>query len=325
MKQLLNSLKNPKLVYAYVTIAFAFLTYYIFKHWTYVPQILSSPNLSFLLYAFIFGCINFVAYSYVSHVLYKELGAEISYWRTLEIILASRIGIYLPGRIWYASNFYIFSRKLNISPSIIAQSFGLNNIFLFMTGGVCSLPIVLPFLSFWEKIVFISIICLLLIFSHPQSIKYIVSFIPKLNKIVKDQIYFTRFTSKLYLTFLIYFFALWIISGVRLYFCILTLTPVQFNDFMTILSACAASLLIGMLAIFAPGGIGVREGVGVFILSTILPVEIALFVMIISRLLSAIIDLGGGISAFYLLNKNNNEEQKFKESNVYECEKITTW
>ena len=167
-------------------------------------------------------------------------------------------------------------------------------------------------------------ICIIFIVCYPNFLNHIVSFSPKLQKIFENRLYFTRFTSSLYLKFIVYFFVLWIIAGIRLYFCVLTVVPVQYHDFMTILAASAASLILGMLAIFAPGGIGVREGVGVFILSTIISLETALFVMIISRLLSAITDLGTGISGFYLLNRSDNEEQEVQQSNICECNRITT-
>jgi len=288
-----------------MTITFAFLTYYIFSHWTYVPQILSSSNLSFLSYAFIFGCINVAAYAYVVYLLYNKLGAHISYRETLCIILVSRIGLYLPGKIWYASNFYLFSRKLDLSPPVIAQTFGVTNMFFFMTGAVCSLPIVLTFFSYSQQILSIIFIFGLFVILHPKSLNYIVSFLPRLHNLVRDKAYFTKISSQLYARITAYFFALWLITGIRLYFCTRTVTPVDYHDFMAVLAASASSLLLGMLAIFAPAGIGVREGVGVLVLSTIISVETALFVMLISRLLSAITDLGAGLSAFFWLNRSN--------------------
>lgn len=317
MKMIIKIFKSPQIMSGYMVITVAFVVYYIHAIWKDVPNILASSEIDYVLYAFSFGCLNYMGYGYVANVLYKKLGANISYWKTLQIILASRLGIYLPGKIWYASNFYLFSRKLNISSSIIAQSFGLSNVFLFITGGICSLPIVLPLLSYWEKVFIIAIICVLIMFSHPQSIKYIISFFPKINNVLKDQIYFTTFTSNHYLRFLFYFFLLWIIAGVRLYFCVMTFNPVPYSDFVTIITASAASLILGMLAIFAPGGIGIREGVGVFILSTIIPIETAVFVMILSRLLSAITDLGSGLIAFYLLNKMDRRMSS-KKINIYE-------
>ena len=314
MKKLIKILKDPKIVITYMAVTFALVVHYIYTNWKVVPDILASCNLTFLLYAFIFSCLNLMSYGYVVYILYRELGAEISYSKTLQIIVVSRIGIYVPGRIWYASNFYIFSRKLNISPLIITQSFGLTNIFLFITGGVCSLPVVLPMLSYWGKVFFTTIICMIFVVSHPNFLKHIVSLFPKLKKIVENRLYFTRFNSGVYLKFIIYFFVLWIIAGITLFFCVLALAPVQYNDFMTILAASATSLILGMLAIFAPGGIGIREGVGVFVLSTIISVESALFVMIISRMLSAITDLGSGIFGFYLLNRSDNEEQEVQQT-----------
>jgi hypothetical protein len=303
LKKIIKLLKDPKVVTLYIIVTFLFVVYYIYIKWEVVPGIVESSHLDYLIYAVVFGILNLISYGFVVFLLYTDLGAGITYWNTLKIILVSRIGVYLPGRIWYASNFYIFSRKFNISPLVIGQSFGLVNIFLFITGGICSLQILLPLLTSWQKIILVSSVFLLLIFSQPSVVNYIVSIFPKISELLKNLIYFTKFTSKIYFKYIIYFIILWLISGVRLFFCTLALTPIQYTDFMTVLASSAASLIIGMLAIFAPGGIGVREGVGAVILSTIIPMETAVFVMIISRFLSAGTDLSTGLSAFYFLKK----------------------
>ena len=55
---------------------------------------------------------------------------------------------------------------------------------------------------------------------------------------------------------------------------------------------------VGMLAVFAPSGLGVREGVQLLLLSRIMPTETAVALAVLGRLWSTAIDV-----AFYALTQ----------------------
>ncbi len=83
-----------------------------------------------------------------------------------------------------------------------------------------------------------------------------------------------------------------ILNGLGLFFIAKTVDPGLGYD--TMLFAMGAASLAGaasMLAIFAPSGIGVREGIQLVLFSLIMPVELALAVTIITRLWSVGIDV----------------------------------
>lgn len=60
-------------------------------------------------------------------------------------------------------------------------------------------------------------------------------------------------------------------------------------------SAGAASLIIGRLALFTPAGFGVRKGIRATILSQIVPLQISILTVIAWRLVSVISDFGCGL------------------------------
>jgi hypothetical protein len=62
------------------------------------------------------------------------------------------------------------------------------------------------------------------------------------------------------------------------------MTQADFKMYPTLTGAYAFSLNIGFLAIFTPGGIGVREGVLVFLLSSIFPLPVSTLISLLSRL-----------------------------------------
>jgi uncharacterized membrane protein YbhN (UPF0104 family) len=96
---------------------------------------------------------------------------------------------------------------------------------------------------------------------------------------------------------------LWIIAGLKLHFCIHAITDIHFGQFYIVLAAASASLLSGLLAIFAPAGFGVNEGVGTLALSQIVLIKQALLAMILSRLIQLISELSLGMYAFRIYGK----------------------
>jgi glycosyltransferase 2 family protein len=66
--------------------------------------------------------------------------------------------------------------------------------------------------------------------------------------------------------------------------------------------------IIGLLAIFVPGGLGVREAIIVLVLSVYFPVEQAIIVALVARFYATISDLGVGL-VYLILNKGKIKQQ----------------
>jgi uncharacterized membrane protein YbhN (UPF0104 family) len=82
-----------------------------------------------------------------------------------------------------------------------------------------------------------------------------------------------------------------ILSGLSLFFiakCVYL--PLSYHDILFVMGASNLAGALGMLAIFAPSGIGVREGVQLVLLSALMPKSIALVIVVVSRLWSVAMD-----------------------------------
>lgn len=114
-----------------------------------------------------------------------------------------------------------------------------------------------------------------------------------------------------YLKFIGLYFLLWFIAGVTLFLCIRIFVPIGIQDFPVVIAAGAASLIIGLLAVFAPAGLGVREGVGALILSQIIPLKTAVFACVLLRLTGVITDfVVGGFATVAFNRKKHTFEVK---------------
>jgi glycosyltransferase 2 family protein len=82
-----------------------------------------------------------------------------------------------------------------------------------------------------------------------------------------------------------------VLNGLTVFFAAKTLYPeLSYNDLLFVMGAGNLAGALGMLAIFVPSGIGVREGVQLVLFSLIMPKEMALLITITTRLWAVAID-----------------------------------
>ena len=82
-----------------------------------------------------------------------------------------------------------------------------------------------------------------------------------------------------------------IIAGVSYYLISAALYPaIEPADVIFIVGATSLASAVSMLAIFAPGGLGVREGVLGLLLALVVPGEIALVIVVVTRVWSVAVD-----------------------------------
>ena len=81
--------------------------------------------------------------------------------------------------------------------------------------------------------------------------------------------------------------------------------PAHGIESVQVVTFAATALLIGFVALFAPAGIGIRESVLTYLLSTIMAVESALFVAVIYRIWLTLWDILAGAIAFLLVGVKN--------------------
>ena len=181
---------------------------------------------------------------------------------------------------------------------------------LFFTGALCSL-FALTQLPFLAKELVIVIPFLMLILMHPKVLNKIFDFLAaKLSQLSDtgtmqtQKITYKGWDYIANLKLIGLYLVLWIGNSIALYCAVSIFQPVALDHALIIISTAAASLVIGHLAVFAPAGIGVREGVGAFLLSQIVPINIAILAFIMVRLGQVITDiLVGGIVTVSFMGK----------------------
>jgi glycosyltransferase 2 family protein len=261
------------------------------------------PNEYFLLISFILGLSYRFWSSFIWMCLLKLLGARIRFSRQLFYLYAkSWLGRYIPGkvfwilgRIYFASKCGISKTKLLISSTIEVSSqiqafLLLSFIMLLLSGNIGLLNSNVRFLIGIAA-------ALLALMLFPQIFNYAAK---SGYKIFKKQ----EFDKDNYINLSLLFkmFSLsgfgFILSGMTYYFFVWAFVPsLHFDHMPYILGAFNLAGVIGTLAVFAPSGLGVREGVQLLFLYFIIPKETAILIVALARLWSTALDL-----VFFLIN-----------------------
>jgi hypothetical protein len=172
---------------------------------------------------------------------------------------------------------------MEIDSKKIAKNFLALNVLLFLVGSICSLPIISLLSPAAQKLlIFFPLLMFVLI--HPRIFSKITSIFLREEAVKNIRYTFLAKIGALY-------FIAYILLGVLLFFCVMAFTATDISNFPLIVAASASSLIIGLLAIFAPAGIGVSEGVNTAILTQIIPLNITLIVVLTLRMVSVLIDL----------------------------------
>jgi len=80
------------------------------------------------------------------------------------------------------------------------------------------------------------------------------------------------------------YFCAWGVMGLGFYFCASSIYPLPLVDYLYVSGAFSLATIIGILSLFAPSGIGVREGVIIATMSQIVSSGIASIIAIIARI-----------------------------------------
>jgi len=316
LQSCLNIAKNTWVIRIYLGGLFVGLFIYFYKNRDSLAMLSKISRFELLPLIVLFYLVFFLCYVYVNCSTYRALGTNISYWQTFQVVAFSRLGIYVPGKVWYAANYYMFSRSLQIESATVGKNFVINNALLFFTGALCSFFAVsqLPSIARYFLII---LPILMLVLIHPKVLDKIFSvLITKLSTVSSDNesvdsddIQQMTWNYALYLKFIGLYFVLWLSNGVALYLCLQVFESISIRTLPLIVAAGASGGIIGLLAVFAPGGVGIREGIGVAILAQIVPIETALFASILFRLIQVVFDLTvGGMGAITFVRKKRSFE-----------------
>lgn len=232
-------------------------------------------------------------------VILKSLGAQhfMRHLRSLTYVFAkSWMGRYIPGTApWILGKIY-FASKLGISKNKLAISSLLEG-GLQITVTLATSFVILLFDSRFGKIntelkvVFLIILAACIVAVLPPVFNRLISIAYRLVR--KKTLNREHLASggTIVRGSIVYVIAA-LLSGLSIFLVAKGVYPsLGYNDLLFVMGVANLSGAAGMLAIFVPSGIGVRDGIFLALMSAIMPTELALLVTVVSRLWNVVLDI----------------------------------
>jgi len=268
--------------------ALAIMGYYFQKNWSAIQQHDWNFNIKFLILSAILLWAAISAYIYVIYFIVKRLsGVKIKYIQMYRIINITNIGRYLPGKLWNVLGFFMYVEEYGIGKkqatlSIMASEVAGKGGALFL--GLFYFLFSSKFQNFLPVMIILLAACLTVM--HPRILDKLVNYGLKL---IKRQPVKIEFSYRDMLLFFLMYIGVWLTYSVAFYTLVKSITPVEINflHFSPILPMC---WVVGYVMLFAPGGIGVREGMLTLTLSEFMSPEVALVIAIAQRIWTLVVE-----------------------------------
>jgi len=262
---------KPKISFIVKFILIAVLCYFVYiklaENWGNVKQFDWSVNYLMLFLSLLVHLLALFIMSVVWVILISGFGHKVKFKDAFKISYIANLGRYIPGRIWPVFGMAYLAKQIKIEEQtsvtswVVTQFFSLPSAFLL--GIICILfsPNILEqagrFLSSSFYIISLLVVILSLLMILAPSKAFVVLNI-LLRKLKRQEVSFdlsVKTAISIYLGYIIG----WFVYGFSFWLFILSLTSNFDISLVTAVGSFVLSYQIGYLAIFTPGGIGVRE------------------------------------------------------------------
>ena len=211
------------------------------------------------------GSVGYLASVLVWQRLLDRLGARTRFVQFFPICVLANLGRYLPGKVWQVVGMVVLGREMGVSVGVSAAS---SILFLgfYVSGGAMLGLVLFPgeYLPVWARLAAWLIACaptaLLLVPDAWAAIarraprRLSLESAPRISRmLVGEQMVFQTGT--------------WCLHGLAFFVFASALGELEWRRFPLVCGSYVLAYITGLLAVFAPGGIGVREGALGFLLA----------------------------------------------------------
>ena len=289
-----------------VAAIFFFLAKMVWSNWVQVKEASFSLRFFPLFSGTVFFAVSYFFQLWAWYLITQKLGIALSFPETTKTWFYSQAGKYLPGKIWLFLGRVYFYESKGKSKKSVSVALYFEAATLLVAGGLICLAALLLFEEMGavhsNKILgWLVIACILLafIFLHPRVLQKILNWVLVLFK-REPLVLSISYWNILWVLF--YCILSWVVGGIGFYLFVDAVYPLSSHYILFLTGALAVSNTLGLIAIFAPGGLGVREGVLVYLLSFVTPVPVAVILSVLTRIWMTLIEIGL-IGIVYLVDK----------------------
>ncbi len=255
---------------------------------TFAPQ--------YLFMAVLFQSVYLLSRAFLWHRITKANGIGISPWGAVYAWFTSLLGKYIPGKVFYLGARVYCYTTAGKPASKVTYSFFIE----FVIDTIASVLMFLTAFHFipesqWSHYRYIGLLLIagLLVIVNPRFLNAVLKLIGRYTRMKPPGLLELPYGSILALVVL--GAACKFLLGAGFFFLIRAAYALPAAYFLYVAGAFSLASIIGILSLFAPSGIGVREAVLIAALSQVMPLSIASFLSVMARLWAT------GVEVFWAL------------------------
>ncbi len=227
-----------------------------------------------------------------AHALLRSRGVEVGFGRTLAALWASGLGRYLPGKVFGIGWAAVLLARSGVRTSLALALLGWNSVLMIATGGIVSAAVVLaPAAGMPSEIRALAgasaLLSILLVVRPSWALRPASVVLRRLGREPLE----TNLLPRAYAAAVVANVFQHVAAGISIWLIGVAIGRGDLEALPAFVGAAALSTVAATVAVFAPAGLGVREGVYLAALGPSLGAEAAL-IAILARIVQTVVDIG---------------------------------
>jgi len=290
-------------------VVFFFLARVLYSNWEQVKAYQWQFNLPLLALSFVGLVGSYLVDIAVWRQAITRMGQHIRYQNALRLYFAAGIAKYIPGTVWQFLGWFYLAQREGVSTVVAGTS-------IFLTQALSALAgVLLAVAAFAAKgsqdmvgqlLPLLLILPVGLVVLQPRLVSRVLNW--GLARLGRPPISFDLSFRDLVAIFVFYLLS-YVLWGAALFLFANALTPLPLAYFAPFLGVFPAAYALGLIAPFAPAGIGVREGVLTYLLSLFVPLPIATVIALLTRPWMMVVEIVGAGAALLSYARQSRREQ----------------
>ncbi len=241
-------------------------------------------NIFYVIVSSLFYFIGFVFLSLPHIYILNKMGYKVLFRDNLKYLIYGQFGGYVPGKVWLYAIRYNFLKKYNVKINHYLSVFFIESFLLIISAFFISYILLgRAYIDFVPPYVIYLISLLVFVVIIPKVFYRILNIGMRIIKKDKIEIDMQMGFGDFFAVF-VFFCVYWIFLGASFYF--LSLNFYYNLNILYIIGVFVLSYVVGLVSVFAPKGLGVREGMVSVLLSRVMPSYQATALSFIARLWS---------------------------------------
>lgn len=266
-----------------VAVVLFFLGRVLYGNWAQVKAYKWQFHLPLLVLSFVALIASYLVDILIWRATVTRMGERIPYLHALRLWFAAGLAKYIPGTVWQFVGWFYLAQREGVSGVVAGTSIVITQALSALAGTLLAIA---AFAASGSKDAVGQLLPILLIIPaglivlQPRLVETVLNW--GLTRLGRQPVHFNLTFRDLAAIFVFYLLS-YVFWGLALFLFANALTPLPWKDFAPFLGVFPAAYALGLIAPFAPAGLGVREGTLTYLLSFFVPLPIATIIALLAR------------------------------------------